>query len=64
MADLKKMPAANPATQVGTQTAPGFDLHRFGTEVANEIGVDPGDLSQYGLTPERVRQYETQTHSR
>lgn len=43
--------------------AQGFDLRRFGMEVANEIGVDPNNLGAYGLTEQKVRQYEAQTHS-
>jgi multidrug efflux pump subunit AcrB len=43
--------------------AGGFDLQRFGMEVANEIGVDPNNLAAYGLTPQRIEAYEAQTHS-
>lgn len=41
----------------------GFDPQRFAVEVANEIGVDPGNLGAYGLTEQQVRQYETGLHS-
>ncbi|MGE5674707.1 MAG: hypothetical protein ACM3XM_12700 [Mycobacterium leprae] len=43
------------------QVGPG--LRRFGLEVARELGVDPENLEAYGLTPERIRRYEVQTHS-
>ncbi|HWI63507.1 MAG TPA: hypothetical protein VNT75_16845 [Symbiobacteriaceae bacterium] len=40
-----------------------FDLQRFGMEVAGEIGVDPNNLGAYGLTPQKIDQYEQQLHS-
>lgn len=43
--------------------AQGFDLQRFGLEVANEIGVDPNNLAAYGLSAEKIDAYEAQTHS-
>lgn len=41
----------------------GFDLERFGQEVAGEIGVDPNNLGAYGLNSQQVRKYETNLHS-
>lgn len=48
----------------GAFAANGFDIQRFGMEVANEIGVDPNNLGAYGLSAETIDQYETQLHSR
>lgn len=42
---------------------PGFEIQRFGLEVANEIGVDPSNLAAYGLTADKIDAYEAQTHS-
>ncbi|HEY3364537.1 MAG TPA: hypothetical protein VGK74_05750 [Symbiobacteriaceae bacterium] len=40
----------------------GLDPKRFAVEVAGEIGLDPNNLGAHGLTPERVRQYESGLH--
>lgn len=50
------------ARQAGAALQP-FDIQRFGAEVASEIGVDPNNLGAYGLTQQRIDQYETQLHS-
>lgn len=41
-----------------------FDMQQLGMEVAGELGVDPAGLSVSGLTPEKLREYEVQLHSR
>ena len=41
----------------------GFDMQRFGMEVAQEIGVDPANLGAYGLNPQQIRDYEARLHS-
>jgi hypothetical protein len=57
MPDIQNQPASSQA--LGS----GFDISRFGLEVANEIGVDPNNLGAYGLTQQKVREYETALHS-
>lgn len=60
------MPAAGSATgalRAGANFQQGIDLQRFGMEVAQEIGVNPGNLGAYGLSEQRIQQYEAQTHS-
>ncbi len=52
------------AEQTAKPTARGFDLQRFGQEVASEIGIDPNNLEAYGLSADKIRELETQTHSR
>lgn len=41
----------------------GLDLDRFGMEVANEIGVNPGTFGAHGLTAKKIREYESALHS-
>jgi hypothetical protein len=55
--------SATGVLRAGANYQQGFDLQRFGQEVANEIGVDPANLGSYGLSEQRIRQYEAQTHS-
>ena len=47
----------------GVPAFQGLDVRRLGMEVANELGVDPGNLGAYGLSEEKIRAYETQLHS-
>jgi len=35
----------------------------LGMEVANELGVDPNNLSAYNLSAQKIDQYENQLHS-
>jgi hypothetical protein len=53
---------ASPAAAAGA-VGMGFDIQRFGMEVAQEIGVDPNNLGAYGLNQQKLRQYETGLHS-
>jgi hypothetical protein len=50
----------------GFQDNPGFGrltVGNLGMEVANELGVDPQNLAAYGLTAEKIDQYESAFHS-
>lgn len=42
----------------------GLTVGRLGMEMATEIGVDPANLAAYGLTEEKIDQYEARFHSR
>lgn len=44
---------------LGTGSLTGFDLHRFGEEVARELGIDLAAVDE-----RTVRSYEQQSHSR
>lgn len=61
-----------PATDVAPATAPRLrdnpalgqlTVDRLGMEVAGELGVDPNNLAAYGLSAEKIDQYEQQLHS-
>lgn len=54
--DRRTTPAPN--------TAAGLTIETLGMEVASELGVDLStNLSAYGLSAQKIDQYEAQTHS-
>lgn len=42
----------------------GLTVDQLGMEVATELGVNPMNLSAYGLSAGKIDQLETQLHSR
>lgn len=57
---------AAPTPAASRQDNPAFGsltVDRLGMEVANELGIDPNGLSAFGLTEQKVRDYEARTHS-
>jgi len=58
--DLAPTPVAG---QSDNPALGNLTVDRLGMEVASELGIGPNGLSAFGLTPEKVRQYESQTHS-
>ncbi|MFZ5826844.1 MAG: hypothetical protein ACOY94_21340 [Bacillota bacterium] len=66
------VPRVTPARDTTVPAAPGLQdnpslsqltVERLGMEVAGELGVDPNNLAAYGLTAEKIDQYEASTHS-
>jgi hypothetical protein len=55
--------SAGATTGAAGEAGQGFDMQRFGMEVAQEIGVDPTNLGAYGLSPQQIRDYEARLHS-
>lgn len=65
-------PRVTPTADTAVSGAPGrkdnpslnqLTVDRLGMEVAGELGVDPNNLAPYGLTAEKIDQYEAQLHS-
>lgn len=65
-------PRVTPANDTAVPNAPGLQdnpsvgrltVGRLGMEMATELGVDPNNLAAFGLTEEKINQYETQLHS-
>lgn len=66
-------PRVTPTADVTVSKIPGFQdnpsmgrltVGRLSMEMAGELGVDPNNLAAFGLTEEKIDQYETQLHSR
>lgn len=68
-------PRVTPTDDTVVSKVPGFQDNpanrrltagqvRLSMEVAAELGVDPNNLDAFGLTAEKIEQYETQLHGR
>lgn len=66
-------PRVTPTSDTTVSKVPGFQdnpsmgrftVDQLGMEMAAEIGVNPMNLSAYGLSAEKIDQLETQLHSR
>lgn len=66
-------PRVTPTNDTVVSKVPGFQdnpalrrltVGQLSMEMAAELGVDPDNLDAYGLTAEKIDQFERQLHSR